>query len=106
MLLGHPTLGLLPMTFGTMPVAAGVIAVALVATVFTLFQVPSKVSCPATLNVREDLAFERQKSWTILPEGLAMEAENIRHFKHSWPCLQVSHQPMDGLADQLLDRWR
>jgi archaellin len=92
LLLFQPSLRLLAVTLGAVPITARVIAVVLVSAAITLRQVASKVGRAAMLDIGHGF----QLPWRQVVMGserLTVEAENLRH---------LQHEPLER-ADDLVD---
>jgi hypothetical protein len=70
------------LTFGTVPIRAGVIRDALVTTGVALFDMPAEHGGAARLDRGHDAPLGgRQRPADLLPIGIAVAAEDVRHFE-------------------------
>ena len=98
-MLCQPSLGLLAVTFGTMPVAARVIAIVRVIALVTFIEMPATGRRAATHQIPQNLLLAGQK-WVRLPIGWPVAAEDVRHFDHGRG-LQPVHEFPQWRGDRL-----
>src|ERR1700674_2426225 len=96
LLLLQPSLRLLAVTFGAVPIPTRVIAVVLVPTAITALQMASEESRATMLDISHGL----QLPWRELVTGserLTVEAEDLRHLQHE--ALKLVDDLIDLLGD-------
>src|SRR6185295_3812286 len=81
LVLGQPTFGLLTMAFGTMAVAARVIAVLRVTALVTFIEMTAAGRRAAADQIPQSLMLARQEAM-VRSIGWSVAAENVRHLNH------------------------
>jgi len=82
-LLGQPPIGLLPVTLGTVAVAAGVVGIARLCAVVALVHVPPQGRRPAGLNIPQGPALTGRQGRAVAGAvRRPVEADDVGHLQH------------------------